>query len=120
MSYFQDHNLPEPSFSRRSTPRPTNPDISSFMNTDDESQQRWRESTEMHDVESFLAVANLFNSIRDRSGMANQHDQQVVLDNLISQLLEEANASAKGPPPASKAFIRNLPNAQLDHKSGMI
>jgi hypothetical protein len=36
-------------------------------------------------------------------------DQQRFLDNLISQLLDEAQSNAKGPPPASERFIKTLP-----------
>ncbi|CAH1766013.1 14263_t:CDS:2, partial [Entrophospora sp. SA101] len=46
-------------------------------------------------------------TLRDQGAGDNTH--QEFLDNLISQLTEEANASAKGPPPASKSFINKLP-----------
>lgn len=36
-------------------------------------------------------------------------DQEQFLDNLVSQLLEESQSNAKGPPPASKRFIDTLP-----------
>ncbi|KAI9102569.1 hypothetical protein DFS34DRAFT_565285, partial [Phlyctochytrium arcticum] len=56
---------------------------------------------------------SLFGSIRDRPDMQQNETQQGVLDNLISQLLEEANASAKGKPPASKSFVANLPSIEI-------
>ena len=36
-------------------------------------------------------------------------DQEQFLDDLVSQLLEESQGNAKGPPPASKRFINTLP-----------
>jgi hypothetical protein len=39
-------------------------------------------------------------------------DQEQFLDNLVSQLLEESQSNAKGPPPASKRFIDTLPNVK--------
>lgn len=41
-------------------------------------------------------------------------DQEEFLDNLVSQLLEESQSNAKGPPPASKRFIDNLPKVKQD------
>ena len=43
-------------------------------------------------------------------------DQEQFLDDLVSQLLEESQSNAKGPPPASDRFIRLLPKI----KSGQI
>lgn len=40
-------------------------------------------------------------------------DQQRFLDDLISQLLDEAQTNAKGPPPASDRFIKSLPRVAL-------
>lgn len=42
------------------------------------------------------------------------HDQEQFLDNLVSQLLEESQSQAKGPPPASERFIRSLPGIKAD------
>lgn len=39
-------------------------------------------------------------------------DQEQFLDNLVSQLLEESQSNAKGPPPASKRFIDALPSVK--------
>lgn len=41
-------------------------------------------------------------------------EQEQFLDNLVSQLLEESQSNAKGPPPASKRFIDNLPTVQTN------
>ncbi|KAI9011446.1 hypothetical protein BC832DRAFT_590669 [Gaertneriomyces semiglobifer] len=97
MSYYIDHNIAEPGKSSRSASH--NPDIEHFMGN----------STNEH----LLAVASLFGSIRDRPSLEENEAQQAILDNLVSQLLEEANAKAKGPPPASKAFVINLPTVDI-------
>jgi hypothetical protein len=39
-------------------------------------------------------------------------DQEQFLDNLVSQLLEESQSNAKGPPPASQRFMNTLPNVK--------
>lgn len=41
-------------------------------------------------------------------------DQEQFLDNLVSQLLEESQSNAKGPPPASKRFIDTLPTVKTN------
>jgi hypothetical protein len=41
-------------------------------------------------------------------------DQEQFLDNLVSELLEESQSNAKGPPPASKRFIDTLPSVKTD------
>ncbi|KAI8586757.1 hypothetical protein BDZ88DRAFT_399427 [Geranomyces variabilis] len=71
-------------------------------------------------MDSFLAIASLFGSIRDRPALADNSSQVEFLDNLISQLLEEANAEGKGAsPPASKTFLASLTlaNAGDNHAS---
>ncbi|KAJ3299583.1 hypothetical protein HK104_008296 [Borealophlyctis nickersoniae] len=81
-----DHNLPEPgSSSKKPT---TNPDIAHFM-TPNASED---DGIDARDIENVLAVASLFGGIRDRPYMEENETQQRLLDNLISQLLEEANA----------------------------
>lgn len=42
------------------------------------------------------------------------HDQEQFLDNLVSQLLEESQSNAKGPPPASERFLGSLPRIKAD------
>lgn len=41
-------------------------------------------------------------------------DQEQFLDNLVSELLEESQSNAKGPPPASKRFIDTLPTVNIN------
>ncbi|TPX56104.1 hypothetical protein PhCBS80983_g04790 [Powellomyces hirtus] len=115
MSYFQDHGLPDPDRTRRRPNRTLNPNIDHFMGGDSDSSTRTA-ADEMADMEGMLAVASLFGSIRDRPALVDNEVQQGLLDNLISQLLEEANASGKGTPPASKDFIKNMPTVEIFNK----
>lgn len=46
---------------------------------------------------------------RQQMQQAGDADQEQFLDDLVSQLLEESQSNAKGPPPASKRFIKMLP-----------
>lgn len=41
-------------------------------------------------------------------------EQEEFLDNLVSQLLEESQSNTKGPPPASKRFMDQLPVVQAN------
>ncbi|KAI8915625.1 hypothetical protein EDD86DRAFT_966 [Gorgonomyces haynaldii] len=81
MSYFLDHGLQE---QKQSKPA-LNPVISDFMSLN---------QTTHH------AALELFQSLRHT-------DDQAVLDNLITQLMNE-DSGKKGPPPASKHFRMNL------------
>ncbi|KAI9206110.1 uncharacterized protein BJ171DRAFT_498745 [Polychytrium aggregatum] len=60
------------------------------------------------DPQQFFHVANMFGSIRSRIHHEEHPEQQAILDNLITQLLDEANSSGKGKPPASARFIETL------------
>jgi len=68
---------------------------------------------------NFLHLANNYSRLVQEG--TYDIGQQALLDNLVSQLLEEAQESAKGPPPASKSFIQKLPtlteNALNDNAS---
>lgn len=46
---------------------------------------------------------------RQQMQQAGDTDQEQFLDDLVSQLLEESQSDAKGPPPASRRFIKMLP-----------
>ncbi|KAF7724211.1 hypothetical protein EC973_001230 [Apophysomyces ossiformis] len=61
-------------------------------------------------LDQLLQTANLFNRFREQMQQGGDHDQEQFLDNLVSQLLEESQSNAKGPPPASQRFIRLLPD----------
>ncbi|ORX81140.1 hypothetical protein K493DRAFT_412029 [Basidiobolus meristosporus CBS 931.73] len=57
---------------------------------------------------NLLSALDFFTSLRTQ-----QHtDGSNPLEYIISQLLDESNSNERGPPPASKAFIRKLPNLQ--------
>jgi hypothetical protein len=52
---------------------------------------------------------SFFGQFREQMQAGGDADQEQFLDNLVSQLLEESQSNAKGPPPASKRFIDTLP-----------
>jgi hypothetical protein len=58
----------------------------------------------------------MFTGIRQNVEQDDANQQQF-LDDLISQLLDEAQTNAKGPPPASDRFIKSLPRVKLDSLS---
>ncbi|KAH6577610.1 hypothetical protein BASA50_002911 [Batrachochytrium salamandrivorans] len=99
-------------------PHSLNPDVSAFMEDS-------VHAPVMTNADHQRAIATFFQNIRQRTARDNgvaapadgediaydseqQQQQQHVLDALISQLLDEANANSKGPPPSSKAFINSL------------
>lgn len=51
---------------------------------------------------------------REQMQAVGNHDQEQFLDNLVSQLLEESQSNAKGPPPASERFLGSLPRIKAD------
>ncbi|KAJ1951107.1 hypothetical protein FBU59_000354 [Linderina macrospora] len=55
----------------------------------------------------YLNLARMYGDFRDSDEGGSEHQQ--FLDNIITQLMEEASATATGPPPASREFIRRLP-----------
>ncbi|KAJ2486154.1 hypothetical protein IWW37_005704 [Coemansia sp. RSA 2050] len=67
--------------------------------------------------QSFLSVARMFGDFMDNGhgnegGRGSEH--QRFLEGLVMQLYDEANASATGPPPASREFLRALPVVPSD------
>ncbi|KAJ2745251.1 hypothetical protein GGI20_002319 [Coemansia sp. BCRC 34301] len=65
--------------------------------------------------QNFLSVARLYddfidNDRRDGTAVGGGSEHQRFLEGLVMQLFDEANASATGPPPASREFIRALPD----------
>ncbi|CAB4386312.1 unnamed protein product [Rhizophagus irregularis] len=103
-SYFDEKGLPDPSATKKKSSN-HNPDVSHFIGASSSSSGI---GTNEAITEQFFHLANSFSILRDQIPNNNSNHQQF-LDNLVTQLLEEANASAKGPPPASKNFIKNLP-----------
>ncbi|CAG8690641.1 1320_t:CDS:2, partial [Dentiscutata erythropus] len=115
-SYFDEKGLPDPTFKKKSTSSNNNnlnPDVSNFFGTssgtNSGSSNNLGDENAYETLEEYFNLANLFGTLRDRTNSRANEGNQEFLDNLISQLLEEANASSKGPPPASKLFIQNLP-----------
>ncbi|KAG0227358.1 hypothetical protein B0O80DRAFT_420897 [Mortierella sp. GBAus27b] len=123
-SYFDDHSLEDPYKARKSTNntgRSLNPDLSHFMPREDEDEDE--ESTPFSSSQStssrpgindFRRLADMLGTFRVREEPLGDYEHQEFLDNLITQLMDEANASGKhGPPPASKSFIRDLPSVPI-------
>ncbi|KAI8339313.1 hypothetical protein BD560DRAFT_412660 [Blakeslea trispora] len=85
-------------------------DLDAFMNPESGQLNNFeiRENAQSH-VEQLLQTASFFNQFRQQMQVGGDMDQEQFLDDLVSQLLEESQGNAKGPPPASKRFINNLP-----------
>ncbi|KAF9978216.1 THO complex subunit 2, partial [Mortierella antarctica] len=116
-SYYDDHSLEDP-FKARAAKRNNgtsfNPDLSHFMpREDDESNQDQSArspSASGPGANDFRRLADMLGAFRVREEPLGDEEHQEFLDNLITQLMDEAGASGKhGPPPASKSFIRDLP-----------
>ncbi|KAG0303101.1 hypothetical protein BGZ98_006994 [Dissophora globulifera] len=127
-SYYDDHSLEDPVRSRKSNSRQgaagfssLNPDLSHFMpreDLDDDDNNTNATSTSSFQsgpggvpaAGDFRRLAQMFGGFRVREESLGDEAHQEFLDNLISQLMDEAGASGKhGPPPAAKSFIRDLP-----------
>ncbi|KAJ3383549.1 hypothetical protein HDU84_003564 [Entophlyctis sp. JEL0112] len=62
---------------------------------------------------SFSSLAGIFGSLLSNNSMPSQNSaQRQMLEGLIHQLTEEAQLGKAQVPPASKFFLRNLPNAK--------
>ncbi|KAG0282565.1 hypothetical protein BGZ96_000347 [Linnemannia gamsii] len=119
-SYYDDHSLEDPYKARKKTNNPYggssfNPDLSHFMpreeteSTSSSPSSRSPSASEPA-VGDFRRLAQMFGVFREREEPLGDEAHQEFLDNLITQLMDEAGASGKhGPPPASKSFIRDLP-----------
>ncbi|CAG8482704.1 2952_t:CDS:2 [Paraglomus brasilianum] len=108
-SYFDEKGLADPDRQeRRTRPSEDNPDVSVFFGSSPRQSQAGssRELPEL--IDQIYALAGRFGMLRDL--VTGSDSQQTFLNNLITQLLEEAGDSSKGPPPASKAFIESLPD----------
>ncbi|KAG2219036.1 hypothetical protein INT45_003927 [Circinella minor] len=88
-----------------------NVDLDDFMGHSSSSQRTHIDPT--HNLQQLMQTAHQF---RDQMQATGNRDQEEFLDDLVSQLLEESQSNAKGPPPASDRFIRLLPKI----KSGQI
>ncbi|KAF9188839.1 hypothetical protein BGZ51_000297 [Haplosporangium sp. Z 767] len=116
-SYFDDHSLEDPFKARgssRNQGRSLNPDLSHFMPREDDedyrSDLRSTSAASGPGANDFRRLAEMLGGFRAREEPLGDEAHQEFLDNLITQLMDEAGASGKhGPPPASKSFIRDLP-----------
>ncbi|KAG0357771.1 hypothetical protein BC939DRAFT_447773 [Gamsiella multidivaricata] len=121
-SYFDDHSLEDPYKAQRANNnnqgRSLNPDLSHFMPREDDvddyngrhSASRSTTGASGPGATDFHRLAEMLGAFRVREEPLGDEVHQEFLDNLITQLMDEAGASGKhGPPPASKSFIRDLP-----------
>ncbi|KAG0264359.1 hypothetical protein BG011_006965 [Mortierella polycephala] len=117
-SYFDDHSLEDPLKARgssRNQGRSLNPDLSHFMPREDDdddyrSDLRSTSTASGPGAGDFRRLAEMLGGFRAREEPLGDEAHQEFLDNLITQLMDEAGASGKhGPPSASKSFIRDLP-----------
>ncbi|KAI7850349.1 hypothetical protein BDC45DRAFT_518615 [Circinella umbellata] len=113
-SYFDDLNIKTTNNSRRQ--QHYNVDLDDFMGHSPSSSQRTHIDP-THNLQQLMQTAQFFSQFRDQMQATGNRDQEEFLDDLVSQLLEESQSNAKGPPPASDRFIRLLPkvkSSQID------
>ncbi|KAF9950762.1 hypothetical protein BGZ72_007640 [Mortierella alpina] len=117
-SYYDDHSLEDPykaRGARRNNGTSLNPDLSHFMPREDDETHEDQHSARSPPASGpgandFRRLADMLGAFRVREEPLGDEEHQGFLDNLITQLMDEAGASGKhGPPPASKSFIRDLP-----------
>ncbi|KAJ3098142.1 hypothetical protein HDU97_004288 [Phlyctochytrium planicorne] len=115
-SYFDEHGLDERKESRsgRSSQRDLNPDLDDFMAVPNQSNRSGVASSASTQPtrDDFLNYSRFLASVRERvrdegsiHGLQGNTD---LINSMISQLAQEADASSK-PPAASKFFVKNLP-----------
>ncbi|KAG0196946.1 hypothetical protein BGX28_009531 [Mortierella sp. GBA30] len=118
-SYYDDHSLDDPFKTRRPNRNQGssfNPDLTHFMPREDDDTEQSSRSPPTTDpgANHFRRLAEMLGAFRVREEPLGDEAHQEFLDNLITQLMDEAGASGKhGPPPASKSFIRDLPFVPL-------
>ncbi|CAO3647873.1 unnamed protein product [Mucor hiemalis] len=114
-SYFNELGIASNDNKKKST---YNVDLNAFMNPSSgsipgDSAYNGRGDT-VSNVQQLIQTANFFNQFREQMQATGDGDQEEFLDNLVSQLLEESQTNAKGPPPASKRFIDTLPTVKTN------
>ncbi|KAI8368280.1 uncharacterized protein BYT42DRAFT_125030 [Radiomyces spectabilis] len=103
-SYFDELNIQSNVDKRRK--KTFDVDLDHFMNPTSSTG-----SSSFHSLNDPVAqTAQLFSRFRQQMQLEGDQQQEQFLDNLVSQLLEESQSNAKGPPPASQRFIQMLPN----------
>ncbi|KAI8881015.1 hypothetical protein K501DRAFT_223839 [Backusella circina FSU 941] len=107
-SYFDELGIQSSSQKKKSY----DVDLDAFMNPASGSISGVHNTTA--NVQQLINTANFFNQFREQMQAGGDENQEQFLDNLVSQLLEESQSNAKGPPPASKRFVDSLPNVKKD------
>ncbi|KAI9357114.1 hypothetical protein BD770DRAFT_389089 [Pilaira anomala] len=105
-SYFDELGINNSNSNKKKT---YDVDLDAFMNPDSGSVQESMGRDTTTSVQQLIQAANFFGQFREQMQAGGDADQEQFLDNLVSQLLEESQSNAKGPPPASKRFIDTLP-----------
>ncbi|CDS09196.1 hypothetical protein LRAMOSA10556 [Lichtheimia ramosa] len=114
-SYFEDLNIAVND--NRSHRETRNVDLDDFMTPTSlhgSSNSSRRHVDPTHNLQQLLQTANFLSQFREQMQAVGNHDQEQFLDNLVSQLLEESQSNAKGPPPASERFLGSLPRIKAD------
>ncbi|KAI7900224.1 uncharacterized protein BX663DRAFT_488441 [Cokeromyces recurvatus] len=92
-------------------------DLDAFMNPQSgslSSSSYGQQEDTVSNVQRLIQAANFFRHFQEQMQAEGDADQEQFLDNLVSQLLEESQSNAKGPPPASRRFIDTLPVVKQD------
>ncbi|SAM09145.1 hypothetical protein [Absidia glauca] len=114
-SYFDELNIQTNNNSNRSNARTRsagayNVDLDDFMAPASSAHRTPRTHHSTTDsVNQLLQTANMFRQRQLQMQAEGDTNQEQFLDDLVSQLLEESQSNAKGPPPASNRFIMSLP-----------
>ncbi|KAI8148644.1 hypothetical protein BJV82DRAFT_592810 [Fennellomyces sp. T-0311] len=107
-SYFDDLNIKTTANNNAS--RRYNVDLDDFMGQSSQSSRRHGDPAQ--NLQQLMQAATFFSQFRDQMQATGNRDQEQFLDDLVSQLLEESQSNAKGPPPASQRFVRGLPKVK--------
>ncbi|ORX50834.1 hypothetical protein DM01DRAFT_1408834 [Hesseltinella vesiculosa] len=88
-----------------------NVDLDDFMQVQPRSSngRSGTTSTPQDPYVQMMQTINLLRHHQEQMQNVGDVDQEQFLDNLVSQLLEESQRDAKGPPPASQRFIQAMP-----------
>ncbi|KAI8075207.1 hypothetical protein BC940DRAFT_287729 [Gongronella butleri] len=110
-SYFDELNIQQNRQQGRAASY--NVDLDDFMAPPGRSAAAGSTRQTNQPQDPYLQMMHTINTLRHHQVQMQSigdADQEQFLDNLVSQLLEESQMNAKGPPPASKRFIKSLPD----------
>ncbi|KAI8608775.1 hypothetical protein BC830DRAFT_1153866 [Chytriomyces sp. MP71] len=114
-SYFEEHDMEDPG-RQRTKARDLNPDLGDFMGTASAASNGSRApgggAASLGEGESLRGLMDMFSSLQSSANVMANAEQRRLLEGLMSQLNQEAASGTGGKPPASKFFVRNLPNAK--------